>query len=72
MMVPLVSIAIVAFVIASFAGTGDPDRRGETVTQLVCAAVGAVALVAGLIAWTVSGSEAPCRSYARGAVVGDC
>jgi hypothetical protein len=71
-MVPLVSIAIVAFVIGSFAGTGDPDRRGATVTQLVCVAVGTVAMVAGLIAWAGSGSEAPCRSYARRAVVGDC
>ena len=70
--VPLVCFGVVAFVIASFAGNSDPDRRDATGFQLVMACAGALALVAGLIAFAASGSRAPCRTYASGAVIGDC
>jgi len=69
--VPLVYFAVITLVIASFAGSSDPDHRGATGHQLILAYTGALALVAGLIA--LATSDPPnCRSYSNVAIVEDC
>ncbi len=70
--IPLICFGVGAFVIASFAGSSDPDRRGATGFQLGMACFGALALGAGLIAFAASGRHSPCRTYESGAAVGDC
>ncbi len=69
--IPLVIFGVVAFIIASFAGSANPDRRGATGLQLAFAYAGALALVAGLIALATS-SPPKCRSYSNVAIVEDC
>lgn len=69
--VTLVCFGVSAFIIASFAGSVDPDHRGVTGLQLTLAYTGALALVAGVIALATSGPP-NCRSYSNVAIVEDC
>ena len=69
--VTLVCFGVSAFIIASFAGSVDPDHRGVTGFQLTLAYTGALALVAGVIALATSGPP-NCRSYSNVAILEDC
>lgn len=69
--ITLVCFGVTAFIIASFAGSVDPNHRGATGLQLTLAYTGALALVAGVIALATSGPP-NCRSYLNIAILEDC
>ena len=71
MAIPLVCFGVIAFIIASLAGSLDHDHRGATGLQLTLAYTGALALVAGVIALATSAPPS-CRSYSNVAIVEDC
>lgn len=69
--VTLICFGVSALIIASFAGSVDPNHRGATGLQLALAYTGALALVAGIIALATSGPP-HCRSYSNVAILEDC
>lgn len=69
--IPLICLGVTAFIIASFAGSPDPDHRGANGLQLTLAYTSALALVAGVIALATSDPPS-CRSYSNVAIVEDC
>ena len=69
--IPLVCFGVIAFIIASFVGSPDPNHHGATGLQLTLAYTGALALIAGVIALATSDPPS-CRSYSNVAIVEDC